>query len=127
MIYEVEGDILMSRADVIAQGVSVNDPMNKWPRQKTAGEIPKCGDQFIEWCTDTNPEPGDIWRWGGNTKTKVLNLIIGEAVDPELVRASRLNKIAVQRAFRAVNKRVVEQRLSSIAMPKIGSGAGGID
>ena len=101
--------------------------MNKWSRQKTAREIPKCGDQFIEWCTDTNPEPGDIWRWGGNTKTKVLNLIIGEAVDPELVRASRLNKIAVQRAFRTVNKRAVEHRLSSIAMPKIGSGAGGID
>jgi O-acetyl-ADP-ribose deacetylase (regulator of RNase III) len=56
-----------------------------------------------------------------------LNLIIGEAVDPELVRASRPNKNAVQRAFRAVNKLVVEQRLSSIAMPKIGSGAGGID
>ena len=39
MIYEVEGDILMSRADVIAQGVSAKAPMNKWTRQKIAGEI----------------------------------------------------------------------------------------
>ena len=109
MIYEVEGDVLISLA------------------RKLQEKFPSMRDQFIEWCTDTNPEPGDIWLWGGNTKTKVLNLIIGEAVDPELVRASRLNKIAVQRAFRAVNKRVAKQRLSSIAMPKIGSGAGGID
>lgn len=127
MIYEVQGDILMSRAEVIAQGVSVNDPMTSGLARKLQEKFPSMRDQFIEWCTDTNPEPGDIWLWGGNTKTQVLNLIVGEAVDPALGRASRPNKIAVHRAFRAVNKLVVDERLSSIAMPKIGSGTGGID
>lgn len=127
MIYEVEGDILMSRADVIAQGVSINDPMTSGLARKLQEKFPGMRNQFIEWCEGTNPEPGDIWLWSGNTKTRVLNLIVGEAADPKLSRASRPNKIAVHRAFRAVNKLVVDERLSSIAMPKIGSGVGGID
>lgn len=127
MIYEVEGDILMSRADVIAQGVAINDPMSSGLARKLQEKYPSMREHFIEWCEQTNPEPGNIWLWESNDKTKVLNLIVAEAADPDLHRASRPNKIAVHRAFRAVNKLVVDERLSSIALPKIGSGAGGID
>jgi len=109
MIYEVEGDVLMSLA------------------RKLQEKFPSMRDQFIEWCEETNPEPGDIWLWGGNTKTRVLNLIVGEAAEPELGRSSRPNKIAVHRALRAVNKLVIDERFKSIAIPRIGSGVGGID
>tara|TARA_B110000091_G_C13770172_1_gene456290 strand:+ start:1218 stop:1655 length:438 start_codon:yes stop_codon:yes gene_type:complete len=109
MIYEVEGDVLMSLA------------------RKLQEKFPSMRDQFIEWCEETSPEPGDIWLWGGNTKTRVLNLIVGEAAEPELGRSSRPNKIAVHRALRAVNKLVIDERFNSIAIPRIGSGVGGID
>ena len=109
MIYEVEGDVLMSLA------------------RKLQEKFPSMRDQFIEWCEETNPEPGEIWLWGGNTKTRVLNLIVGEAAEPELGRSSRPNKIAVHRALRAVNKLVIDERFNSIAIPRIGSGVGGID
>ena len=109
MIYEVEGDVLMSLA------------------RKLQEKFPSMRDQFIEWCEETNPEPGDIWLWGGNTKTRVLNLIAGETAEPELGRSSRPNKIAGHRALRAVNKLVIDERFNSIALPRIGSGVGGID
>lgn len=109
MIYEVEGDVLMSLA------------------RKLQEKFPSMRDQFIEWCEETNPEPGDIWLWGGNTKTRVLNLIAGETAEPELGRSSRPNKIAGHRALRAVNKLVIDERFNSIAIPRIGSGVGGID
>jgi O-acetyl-ADP-ribose deacetylase (regulator of RNase III) len=127
MIYEVEGDILMSRAEVIAQGVSINDPMNRGLARKLQEKFPSMREQYEHWCEDTEPEPGDIWLWQGNGKTKILNLIIAEAADPDLGRASRPNKIAINRAFKAMNKLVVDERLSSIAMAKIGGGKGGID
>ena len=95
--------------------------------RKLQEKFPSMRDQFIEWCEETNPEPGDIWLWGGNTKTRVLNLIVGEAAEPELGRSSRPNKIAVHRALRAVNKLVIDERFKSIAIPRIGSGVGGID
>ena len=95
--------------------------------RKLQEKFPSMRDQFIEWCEETSPEPGDIWLWGGNTKTRVLNLIVGEAAEPELGRSSRPNKIAVHRALRAVNKLVIDERFNSIAIPRIGSGVGGID
>lgn len=127
MIYEVEGDILMSRADVIAQGVAINDPMARGLARKLQEKFPGMRDAFNEWCEETDPQPGEIWLWEGHGKTKILNLIVGEATDPELGRASRSDKIAVHRAFQALSKIVVDKRLSSIAMPMIGSGPGGID
>lgn len=127
MIYEVEGDILMSRADVIAQGVAVNDPMTSGLARKLQEKFPSMREQYLAWCEETNPEPGEVWLWQGSGKTKVLNLVVGEATDPTLGRTSRPDKIAVHRAFRALNKLVVEERLTSIALPKIGSGPGGID
>lgn len=125
MIYEVEGDILMSRADVIAQGVAINDSMARGLARKLQEKFPGMRDAFNEWCEETDPQPGEIWLWEGHGKTKVLNLIVGKAA--ELGLASRPDKIAVHRAFRAVKKMVVDKRLSSIAMPMIGSGPGGID
>ena len=95
--------------------------------RKLQEKFPSMRDQFIEWCEETNPEPGDIWLWGGNTKTRVLNLIVGEAAEPGLGRSSRPNKIAVHRALRAVNKLVIDERFNSIAIPRIDSGVGGID
>lgn len=127
MIYEVEGDILISRAVVIAQGVSVNDPMAKGLARKLQEKFPGMRDAFNEWCEETDPQPGEIWLWEGHSKTQILNLIVGEAADLELCRASRPEKIAVHRAFRALRKMVVNKRLGSIAMPMIGSGPGGID
>lgn len=127
MIYEVEGDILMSRADVIAQGVSVNDPMNSGLARKLQNKFPSMREQYIDWCEETDPEPGAIWLWPGNGKIRVLNLIVSEATDPELGRASRPSKIAVHRTLRKLNKLVADERISSIALPKIGSGVGGID
>ncbi len=127
MIYEVEGDILMTRAAVIAQGVAVSDPMTKGLARKLQEKYPSMRDEFEQWCEETKPEPGDIWLWGGNGKLQIVNLITGEAADPALGRPGRPSKIAVHKAFRALNKLVVQARLSSVAMPKIGSGPGGID
>ena len=127
MIYEVEGDILMSRAEVIAQGIGVNDPMASGLARKLQEKFPGMRDQFHEWCEQTDPEPGEILLWEGHSKTKILNLITGKPADSELGRPSRPEKIAVHRAFRALNKVVADKRLSSIAMPMVGSGIGGID
>ena len=127
MIYEVEGDILLSRADVIAQGVAINDPMARGLARKLQEKFPGMREDFNEWCEETDPAPGEVWLWEGHGKTKILNLIVAGAADRELGRASRPDKIAVHRAFRALNKIVLNKRLTSIALPMIGSGPGGMD
>lgn len=127
MIYEVEGDIMMTRAAVIAQGVAVNDPMTSGLARKLQDRYPMMREQFHAWCDETKPEPGDIWLWSGADKVRILNLVTQEGADPALKRSGRPTKIAIHRALRGMNKLVLTERLSSIALPKLGGGFGGVD
>lgn len=127
MIYEVEGDIMLTRAAVIAQGVAVSDPMTSGLARKLQEQYPMMRDEFHAWCEETSPEPGDIWLWGGADKQKILNLITHEGGDPDLQRQGRPSKIAIHRALRQMNKLVLDQRITSVAMPKLGGGFGGVD
>lgn len=127
MIYEVEGDIMMTRAAVIAQGVAVNDPMTSGLARKLQEKFPMMREEYLAWCEETNPEPGAIWLWGSADQLRVVNLVTQEGGDPELKRKGRPTKIAIHRALRALNKLVLEERLPSIAMPKLGGGFGGVD
>jgi len=127
MIYEVEGDIMMTRASVIVQGVAVNDPMTQGLARRLQERYPMMREAFQQWCEETDPEPGEVWMWGGADKQRIINLVTHPATDPALKRQGRPTKIAVLRAFRALNKLVLNERLFSLALPKIGSGYAGID
>lgn len=126
MIYEVEGDIMLSRAQVIAQGVSTFDPMTRGIARKLHERFPAMVEQFNTWCEQEQAEPGQLWLWGEPGQQQVLNLITHEG-DDDPTRPGRPDKIAVHRCFRALNRLVAEQRLPSIAMPTIGAGEFGLD
>lgn len=126
MIYEVKGDPMLSRAQVIAQGVSSNDPMNRGLARKLHERFPTMVTAFREWCQETNPEPGQVWLWGDANKVQVVNMITHEG-DDDPARVGRPTKIAIHRAFRALNKLILEERFKSVAMPRIGAGDGGMD
>lgn len=127
MIYEVEGDILMTRAAVIAQGVAVGDPMNRGLARKLQDRYPMLREEFQRWCEETAPEPGDVWLWGSPDKVRVVNLITSEPGDAELNRPGRPTKLAIHQSLRALNRLALEERLPSIALPRLGEGAGGVD
>ena len=61
MIYEVEGDIMLSRAQVIVQSVAIGDPMTRGLARKLNERYPAMVEAFQAWCEETQPEPGEIW------------------------------------------------------------------
>jgi len=127
MIYEVEGDLMLSRANLIVQGVASGDPMTRGLARKLGQRFPAMVAEFHSWCEEEKPEPGQIWLWGEPGKTQILNLITHEG-DPETPsRIGRPNKISVNKAFRAVNTLYTKQRFKSIAMPMVGAGEFGLD
>ena len=126
MIYEVEGDIMLTRAVAIAHGVATHDPMNRGMARKLHDRFPAMVEAYNEWCQETNPEPGEIWQWGDPDKLLIINMITHKG-DAEDIRPGRPPKIAVNRSFRALNKLVVDERIKSVSMPKIGTGVGGLD
>lgn len=126
MLYEVEGDIMLTRAQVIAKGVSTHDPMTRGFSRKLHDRFPTLVEAFTQWCDEEKPEPGQIWLWGDPDKVQVVNLITHEG-DADPARPGRPQRIAVNRCFRALNKLALEQRFKSIAMPPVGAGEFGLD
>lgn len=126
MIYEVEGDIMLSRAQVMVNDVSVGDAMTRGLGRKLNERYPAMVEAYREWCEETNPEPGEIWYWEGADNSQVVNLIISEG-DEDPTRIRRPDKIAVNRCLRRLALMVAEERFKSLAMPKIASGDFGLD
>ena len=126
MIYEVEGDIMLTRAEVIAHGVTTGDPMVRGLASVLHGKFPAMVEQFQQWCIDTKAEPGQVWIWNEPGKLKIANLIIQEG-DDDPTRLRRPDRIALNRCFRELNRQASEQRINSIAMPTIGAGEFALD
>ncbi|NKB33077.1 MAG: Appr-1-p processing protein [Pseudomonadales bacterium] len=126
MIYEVEGDIMLSRAHVLVNAVSTRDAMTRDFGRKLHDRYPAMVEAYNAWCEETNPEPGEIWSWLGTDNVTIVNLITHEG-DEDPSRVGRPDKIALNRAFRRLSKLVTDERFKSIAMPKIASGKGALD
>lgn len=126
MLYEVEGDIMLTRAQVLAQGVAIADPMTRGLARKLHERFPAMVEEFQSWCEQEQPEPGQVWFWGEPDQLQIVNLITHEG-DDDPTRLRRPEKIALNRCFRALNKLILEERFKSVAMPMIGAGDFGFD
>jgi len=126
VIYDVEGDIMLTRAQVTVQSVAIGDPMTRGLARRLNERYPAMVEAFREWCESTNPEPGEIWLWEATDKSQIINLITHEG-DEDPTRLRRPNKIAVNRCLRRLAKMVADERIKSMAMPKIASGDFGLD
>ena len=126
MIYEVEGDLMLSRAQLLAQGVATFDPMNQGFARKLHERYPGMVRDFQQWCEQEDPQPGQIWLWGEPDQQQVVNLIT-HAGDRDPARGGRPDKIALNRALRALNQLYAEIRFKSLAMPTIGAGENALD
>ena len=131
MIYQVEGDILLTRAQVIAQEVANNDLMNTGLSRKLAEACPGMPREFQQWCQSSNPDPGKIWFWpgrqGSRNKYGVVNLIAREGGRDQNTASGSPSKINLNRNLRELNKLAKTQRWDSVAIPKLGRGTGGLD
>ncbi|MEQ8954116.1 MAG: macro domain-containing protein, partial [Gammaproteobacteria bacterium] len=126
MIYQVEGDIMLSRAEVIAHGVSTADPMIRGLASELHSKFPAMVEQFQQWCEETSPEPGEVWLWRQPGKISIVNMLIQEG-DDDPTRIRRPDRIALNRCFRALNRLATEERFNSIAMPPVGAGEFALD
>ena len=126
MIYEVEGDILLTRARLVVHNVTTFDPMNRGIARKLKDKYPAMAEAFHLWCGEAGAEPGDIWRWEASDHTQMIALITQEG-DEDPTRIRRPDKIALHRCLRRLAKEVTATRVKSLAMPRIASGTFGLD
>ncbi len=127
MIYKVEGDILLSKAQAIVQGIGLNDPMDKGLALELHNQYPAMHKDFHRWCHQHNTKPGEAWMWGGPNNDRIVNLITQEGVDSHDHRHGKATLSNVRHALSALVKIIAKEKLTSIALPRLATGIGDLE
>jgi len=127
MLHEVTGDILLSKAHAIAHGVAANDPMNQGLALSLHQRYPAMHKDFHHWCHVNHPKVGEAWMWGGAGNVRVVNLITQEGGHDHGSRPGKATTKAVNDSLRALAKMVSAEGFTSLAIPRLATGVGGLD
>jgi O-acetyl-ADP-ribose deacetylase (regulator of RNase III) len=127
MIHEVEGDILLSKAQVLAHGVAANDPMNKGLALSLHEQYPSMHKDFHHWCHTAHRKPGEAWVWGGAEGVRIVNLLTQDGGYGSDNRPGRASERNVSHALRSLKKIIVSEGFTSLALPRLATGVGGLE
>ena len=127
MIYGIEGDILLSGAEAIAHGVAANDPMNQGLAAALHENYPSMHKDFHHWCHQQHPKLGSAWIWSGAEGARVINLITQEGGYEHGSKPGKASVSSVNHALRSLKKLIEKESLSSVAIPRLATGVGGLD
>lgn len=127
MIYEVEGDILLTDAQAIAHGVAANDPMNQGLAAALHERYPAMHKDFHHWCRQRHPKLGSAWIWSGANGARVINLITQEGGYERGSKPAQASLTSVNHALRELKKLIKDEALMSVALPRLATGVGGLE
>ena len=127
MIHEVEGDILLTGAQAIAHGVAPNDPMNQGLALSLHERYPAMHKDFHHWCHQQHPKPGEAWAWGGAEGVRIVNLLTQEGGYGGGNKPGKASEPNVNHALRALKKIIQKEGFSSVALPRLATGVGGLE
>jgi O-acetyl-ADP-ribose deacetylase (regulator of RNase III) len=126
VIYEVDGDILLSGAAAIAHGVAANDPMNQGLAAALHQRFPAMHKDYHHWCHVRHPKLGSAWLWQSSDGSRVINLITQEGGYEHGSKPGKASVGSVNHALRALKKLIAEEHLTSVALPRLATGVGGL-
>ena len=127
MLKEVSGDILLSKAAAIAHGVAANDPMDQGLALALHKDYPAMHKDYHHWCHTEQRKPGEAWIWSGADGKRIINLITQEGGYGHGARPGKANEKTVNDCLRSLKKLVNKEGLTSIAVPMLATGVGGLD
>ena len=127
MIHEVEGDILLSDAEAIAHGVAANDPMNQGLAASLHENYPSMHKDFHHWCHQQHPKLGSAWIWSGTHRARIINLITQDGGYEQGSKPGKASVSSVNHALRSLKKLIAKEGLSSVALPRLATGVGGLE
>ncbi len=127
MLHEVTGDILLSKAQAIAHGVSPNDHFNQGLALSLRERWPAMYKDFRHFEKQETPAPGSIWAWMGSGGQRLVSLFTQEPGAGHGDHSGKASLVHVGHALKALNHFVVAEQISSLALPRLATGVGGLD
>jgi O-acetyl-ADP-ribose deacetylase (regulator of RNase III) len=127
MIRYVSGDLLMSNAKAIAHGVAPNDDFAQGLAHVLRESVPAMYKDFRHFCHTQHPKPGGLWTWGGAEGPRMVALFTQEAAYDHGSKPGKATTANVNHALKALAKEVLHEGWSSVALPRLATGVGGLD
>lgn len=127
MIHEVRGDILLSHAQVIAHAVAPDDRFNQGLALSLGEQWPAMVKDFRHFCHTTQPKSGDAWVWSGAMNKRIINLLTHEALHSQGSGPGGARTEYLNQALRELRYLLEYDRFTSLALPRLATGAGGLD
>jgi O-acetyl-ADP-ribose deacetylase (regulator of RNase III) len=126
MIHEVSGDILLSKAAAIAHGVAPNDHFNQGLALALREQWPSMAKDFRHWCHQSHPKSGAAWIWSG-TGARIVCLLTQDESVGNSSHGGKAHVEHVNHALKALRQIVVKEGITSLALPRLATGVGGLD
>lgn len=126
MIVNVAGDILLTRAQAIAHGIAPNDPFDRGLAGSLREKWPMMHKDYRHYSHQAHPKPGEIWEWGG-FGVRVFNLLTQEGTFDHGSKPGRASVSNVNHCLKRLRHAIEKEKLTSIAVPRLATGVGGLD
>ncbi len=125
MITKVTGDILLSGAQAIVHGVAPHDHFNQGLALALREQFPAMAKDFRHFCHQQNPKSGGAWLWAGPERV-IINLMTQEAAADERAHPGKATTSHISHALKALRKIIEDENITSLALPRLATGVGGL-
>jgi len=126
MIREVTGDILLSKAQAIAHGIAPHDDFKQGLALSLREQWPGMYKDFRHYCQTYNPKPGTLWAWKGPGSPIIINLFTQEPAADRQGRPGKATVPHINHVLQALKKELKAQQITSLALPRLATGVGGL-
>jgi O-acetyl-ADP-ribose deacetylase (regulator of RNase III) len=127
MLYELSGDILLSGAKAIAQGVAPNDDFHHGLALQLRERMPAMYKDFRHFCQTQHPKSGGLWTWMSSDGHFIVNLFTQEAAYAHGSKPGEASLSHVNHTLHALRTLVEKERLASLALPRLACGMTGLE
>jgi O-acetyl-ADP-ribose deacetylase (regulator of RNase III) len=127
MIHELSGDILLSGAKAIAQGVAPNDDFHQGLALQLRERMPAMYKDFRHYCQTRHPKSGELWAWMSADGRYLVNLFTREAAYGHGSKPGQAALSNVNHSLHALRAFIQKEQPASIALPRLACGINGLD
>jgi O-acetyl-ADP-ribose deacetylase (regulator of RNase III) len=127
MLHEVSGDILLSKAQATVHGVAPNDGYNQGLALALRENWPAMYKDFRHYCQTSHPKAGGLWAWASAEGKQVVSLFTQDAAYGHGEKPGRASVENLNHALKALRKWVEAEGVTSLALPRLATGVGGMN
>ena len=126
MITKVCGDILLSEAKAIAHGIAPHDHFNQGLALNLRERYPAMAQDFRHYCHQQNPKSGHAWLWAGPEKI-IISLMTQEPAPGNKTHPGKASTKNINHALKELCSIIEKEEITSIALPRLATGVGGLE